>query len=29
MVELVAWFAAFITAAAFMNAVIIMGIEGH
>jgi hypothetical protein len=29
MIELVAWFAAFMTAAAFMNAVILMGIDGH
>jgi hypothetical protein len=29
MIELVAWFGALMAAAAFMNAVILMGIEGH
>lgn len=29
LIELVSWFAAFMTVAAFMNAVILMGIEGH
>jgi hypothetical protein len=29
MIELVAWFAAFMAVAAFMNAVILMGIGGH
>jgi hypothetical protein len=29
MIELVAWFGAFMAVAAFMNAILLMGAEGH